>query len=56
MDYLLNIGSIPRKQGKFRPNEAENIDFAVLDLTFARIVNGPRLPAAFVREAAAMGP
>jgi len=39
-DFLLNIGSIPGKQGKFRANKAENGDFAVLDLALARIVNG----------------
>jgi len=39
-DFLLNIGSTPRKQGKFRANKAENGDFAVLDLALARIVNG----------------
>src|ERR1700722_17728881 len=40
LDFLLNIGSPLCKQGKFRVNHAENSDFAVLDLTLARIVNG----------------
>src|ERR1700730_4532800 len=39
-DFLLNIGSTPCKQGKFRANKAESGDFAVLDLSLARIVNG----------------
>jgi len=55
-DFLLNIGSTPRKQGKFRPNKAENGDFAVLDLTLGRIVNGADCRPVFVHEAAAMGP
>ena len=38
-DFLLDIGSTPRKQGKSRSNKAENADFAVLDLTLVRIVN-----------------
>jgi hypothetical protein len=56
-DFLLNIGSPPCKQGKFRANDAENGDFAVLDLTLARIVNGADCrPPLFTFEAAAMGP
>jgi hypothetical protein len=53
-DFLLNIGSTPRKQGKFRANKAENGDFAVLDLALVRIVNGANCrPPCGV---AAMGP
>ena len=39
-DTMLDIGSAPRKQGKFPANAAENRNFTVLDLTLARIVNG----------------
>jgi hypothetical protein len=53
-DFLLNIGSTPRKQGKFRANKAENGDFAVLDLALARIVNGANCRLPF--GAVAMGP
>jgi hypothetical protein len=35
---------------------AQNGDFAVLDLTLARIVNGPIVGRSFTFEAAAMGP
>src|SRR4030088_1191420 len=37
---LLDIGSSPRKQGKFPAKDAENGCFTVLDLTLGRTVNG----------------
>jgi hypothetical protein len=56
-DFLLDIGSTPRKQGKFRANKAENGDFAVLDLTLVRIVNGADCRRGLTLFAAvAMGP
>jgi hypothetical protein len=36
----LNIGSVTGKQGKFPAKDRKNNDFAVLDLTLARTVNG----------------
>jgi hypothetical protein len=55
-DFLLNIGSLPPEQGKFPANASENSDFAVLDLTSARIVNGADCPPSVNVEAVAMGP
>jgi hypothetical protein len=37
---LLNIGSVPPKQGKFPAKSRKNNGFAVLDLALPRIVNG----------------
>jgi hypothetical protein len=58
LDFLLNIGSTQRKQGKSRANKAKNGDFTVLDLSLARIVNGAdcRPPLFSVHAAVAMGP
>jgi hypothetical protein len=55
-DFLLNIGSIPRKQGKFRANASENSDFTVLDLALARIVNDADVGRPLHFAAAAKGP
>jgi hypothetical protein len=57
---LLNIGSPPRKQGKFPVNGRENqqkiSNFAVLDLALARIVNGADCWPPLSIKAATMGP
>ena len=46
MDLELDIGSLPAKQGNSADKALKISDFAVLDLTLARIVNGgdPRPP------------
>src|SRR6266550_1112349 len=54
--WLLNTGSPLGKQGKFRTKCCGNADFAVLDSTLARIVNGADcFPAIAHIEAVAQG-